>query len=108
MNLSPEASAVLEELAANPEMVSVSFFPMGMHSHLMADGRGGWNLKVHSTVQFPWEEEVVISSEDHLSTHDLLMRMEGLATLGNLHVELQAQALSSDLDAELEAFFNGK
>lgn len=104
--MSPEVAALLEELAADTQKASVTFFPLGMHTHLMSDGHGGWNLEVHSTIQFPWEEEVTISSEQSLTTEELVGRMSILAMLSDLQIETQASALSADLDAELEAFFN--
>ena len=44
--MNPEVAALLEELAADTQKASVTFFPMGIHTHLTSDGMGGWNLEV--------------------------------------------------------------
>ena len=49
--MNPEVAALLEELADDTQKASVTFFPMGIHTHLSSDGMGGWNLQVHSTVE---------------------------------------------------------
>lgn len=106
--MSPEVAALLEELAADTQKASVTFFPLGVHTHLMSDGMGGWNLEVHSTVQFPWEEEQTISAEEHLSTDELQGRMGLLVLMSDGMVSQQAEVAMSDLDAELEALLNGE
>ena len=108
--MNPAVEALLSELAADTEKVSVTFFPMGMHTHLMSDGLGGWNLQVHSTVQFPWEEEVIISDESNLTTDELVGRMGILAMIADGFVAQQAEAVmgTTDLDAELNALLNGE
>lgn len=106
--MNPEVAALLETLAADTRQVSVTFFPIGMHSHLMSDGMGGWNLQIHSTVEFPWEEEQVISNEEHLSTEELVGRMGIMAMLSDGFIAQQAEAAMADLDAELNALLNGE
>lgn len=106
--MNPEVAALLSELTEDTEKVGVTFFPIGMHTHLMSDGIGGWNLQVHSTVQFPWEEEVVVSDEKNLTTDELVGRMGILAMLSDGFIEQQAQAAMSGLDAELNALLNGE
>lgn len=106
--MNPEVAALLEELAANPQTASVTFFPLGLHTHLMSDGIGGWNLQVHSTVQFPGQEEEIISDETSLTTEELVGRMGILAMLSDGFVEQQAQAAMGDLDAELDRLLNGE
>lgn len=106
--MNPEVSALLEELATNTEVASVTFFPMGLHAHLMSDGMGGWNLQVHSTVQHEWEQEQVLSDEEHLSTDELLARMGMLTMVADGFISQQVDAGMSDLDAELNALLNGE
>lgn len=106
--MTPEVEALLSELSADPQKVSVTFFPLGMHTHLMSDGVGGWNLQVHSTVQFPWEEEQIISDESNLSTEELVGRMGILAMLSDGFIGQQAEAAMADIDAELNALLNGE
>ena len=106
--MNPEVAALLETLASDPRQASVTFFPMGMHTHLMSDGMGGWNLQVHSTVQFPWEQEEIISDESNLTTDELVGRMGILAMIADGFVEQQAQAAMGDLDAELDRLLNGE
>lgn len=106
--MTPEVEALLSELSADPQKVSVTFFPLGMHTHLMSDGVGGWNLQVHSTIQFPWEEEVIISDESNLTTDELVGRMGILAMISEGFIAQQAEAAMGDLDAELNALLNGE
>lgn len=106
--MNPEVAALLETLASDPRQASVTFFPIGMHTHLMSDGMGGWNLEVHSTVTSMEEQEVIISAEEHLTTDELVGRMGILAMLSDGFVEQQAQAAMGDLDAELNALLNGE
>lgn len=106
--MNPQVEALLAELAADTEKVSVTFFPIGLHTHLMSDAMGGWNLQVHSTVEFPWEEEQIISSEEHLTTDELVGRMGILAMISEGFIAQQAEAAMGDLDAELNALLNGE
>lgn len=106
--MNPEVAALLEELAADPQKASVTFFPLGIHTHLMSDGQGGWNLEVHSTVQFPWEEEQTISAEEHLTTDELQGRMGILVLMSEGMVAQTTEAAMADLDAELEALLGGE
>lgn len=108
--MNPEVAELLAELAADTQQASVTFFPMGVHTHLMSDGMGGWNLEVHSTVEFPWEEEQTITAEEHLSTEELVGRMGILAMIaeGFVAQQAEAEAAKSDLDAELERFLAGE
>ena len=60
--MNPEVAALLEELAADTQKASVTFFPMGIHTHLTSDGMGGWNLEVHSTVEDHATEQAEMTS----------------------------------------------
>ena len=106
--MNPQIAELLATLSADPSTASVTFFPIGMHTHLMSDGMGGWNLQVHSTVQFPWEEEQIISDEEHLNTEELVGRMGILAMMSEGFIGMQAEAAMSDLDAELDRLLNGE
>lgn len=107
--MNPEVTALLEELAADTQKASVTFFPMGLHTHLTSDGLGGWNLEVHSTVEdHTTEQEEIISHEEHLSTEELVGRMGILCMVADAFVDAQAATLVGDLDAELEALLNGE
>lgn len=106
MELSPAIAELLSTLEADPQTASVTFFPMGLHTHLMSDGMGGWNLQVHTSVPMDSDErEEVISDEEHLSTEELVFRMASLAALGEAWMDAMV-ADAGDLDEELEAFFN--
>ena len=104
--MNPEVVALLEELAADTNKASVTFFPMGLHTHLTSDGAGGWNLEVHSTVENPWEQEEMISHEEHMSTDALVFRMSMLAMIADTFLDAQMEDLTSGLDDELDSFFN--
>ena len=107
--MNPEVVALLEELAADTNKASVTFFPMGIHTHLSSDGMGGWNLEVHTTVEdHETEQEEIISHEEGMSTEALVFRMSMLAMIADTILDAQAQELAGDLDAELEAFFNSQ
>lgn len=107
--MNPEVAALLEELAADTRKASVTFFPMGLHTHLTSDGQGGWNLEVHTTVEdHETEQEETISAEEHLTTEELVFRMSMLAMIADSIIDAQVQAESDDLDAELAEFFNSQ
>ena len=106
--MNPEVAALLETLASDPRQASVTFFPIGLHTHLMSDGMGGWNLQVHTSVQSYEEEEVIISDEEHLTTDELVGRMSMLALMSEGFISQQAEAAMSGLDAELDALLNGE
>ena len=106
MELNPAVAELLSTLEADPETASVTFFPMGLHTHLMSDGMGGWNLQVHTSVEdHTTEQEQVLSDEEHLSTEELVFRMASLAALGEAWID-QMIASAGDIDEELEAFFS--
>lgn len=107
--MNPEVAALLEELAADTQKASVTFFPMGIHTHLSSDGMGGWNLQVHSTVEdHETQQEEIISAEEHLSTDELVGRMGILVMIAEGFMSQQVEALTAGLDAELEALLNGE
>lgn len=106
--MNPEVVALLEELAADPRKASVTFFPMGLHTHLTSDGEGGWNLETHTTVEdHETEVEETISHEEHLTTDELVFRMGMLAAIADSILDAQMQELMGDsFDAELEALLS--
>lgn len=106
--MNPEVAALLETLAADPQQASVTFFPIGLHTHLMSDGMGGWNLQVHSTVTSMEEQEEIISAEEHLTTDELVGRMGILAMISDGFISQQVESQMSSLDAELDALLNGE
>jgi hypothetical protein len=100
----PEVMSLLAELEADPNAVSLTFFPMGIHTHIMSDGQGGWNLEVHTTVENEGDMEAVISDDRNLPTEVLVTRMSMLALIANVYVDEQVQQFSADdADAELAA-----
>lgn len=107
--MNPEVAALLEELADDTRKASVTFFPMGIHTHLTSDGRGGWNLEVHSTVEdHETQQEEIISAEQSLSTEELVGRMGILAMIAEGYMSQAVADLTADLDAELNALLNGE
>jgi hypothetical protein len=107
MELSPAVAELLSTLEADPQTASVTFFPFGLHTHLMSDGMGGWNLEVHTSVPVDSEEpEEVISDEEHLSTEELVFRMSSLASLAEAWMDQMVADAGQDFDAELEALLN--
>lgn len=101
---SPEVMSLLAELEADPNAVSLTFFPMGIHTHIQSDGQGGWNLEVHTTVEQEGEMEAVISDDRNLPTEVLVTRMSMLALIANVYVDEQVSQFSAgDPDAELSA-----
>lgn len=106
--MNPEVAALLEELASDPQTASVTFFPLGVHTHLMSDGQGGWNLQVHSTPETPEEGEMVITDEHNLATVELLMRMSTLADMSEQYLSQMAEKAMRDIEAELEALLGGE
>lgn len=85
--MNPEVAALLEELAADTTVASVTFFPMGLHTHLMSDGQGGWNLEVHTTRMSEEDVEEVVTAEEHLTTDDLVFRMGTLALVAEMYID---------------------
>ena len=107
MELSPAVAELLTTLAADPETASVTFFPMGLHTHLMSDGMGGWNLEVHTTVEdHMTEQEQILSDEEHLSTEELVFRMGSLAALAEAWIDQMIAHAGEDFDSELAALLN--
>lgn len=105
-DLNPAVAALLSELEADPEQASVTFFPMGLHTHLMSDGQGGWNLEVHTTRMSDEDTEKVLSSDEHLPTEQLVFRMSMLAMIAEVYVDEQTAGFADDADAELAALLN--
>lgn len=102
----PAVEALLAELEADPNAASVTFFPMGLHTHLMSDGQGGWNLEVHTTRQFEEDEEQILDSAEHLPTEVLVTRMAMLTMIADVYVAEQANGFADDADAELAALLD--
>jgi hypothetical protein len=69
---------------------------------------GGWNLQVHTTPRSEDEPEQMVSDEEHLTTDELVFRMGTLSMIADTILADMAQQMASDLDAELEAFFNSQ
>lgn len=98
--MNPEVAALLEELAADTEKASVTFFPMGIHTHLSSDGEGGWNLQVHTTRTSEDDVEQVVTDDHHVSTEDLLFRMGTLTFIAEMFIDQQVQESNVADDAE--------
>lgn len=107
-DLHPAVAALLSELEADPTTASVTFFPMGIHTHLMSDGMGGWNLEVHTTRQSEEDVEEVVSSDEHLPTEQLVFRMSMLAMIAEVTLDEQTRGFADDADAELAALNDEK
>lgn len=104
--VNPAVEALLAELEADPNTASVTFFPMGLHTHMTSDGQGGWNLEVHTTRQFEEDEEQILDHAEHLPTEVLVTRMSMLAMIAEVYVDEQTRGFADDADVELAALLD--
>ena len=98
--MNPEVAALLEELAADTNKASVTFFPMGIHTHITSDGEGAWNLQVHTTRTSEDDVEEVVSDDKHVSTEELVHRMGVLSFIAEMFMDQMVEESHIGDDAE--------
>lgn len=73
---------VIVALKERPGEAAVTFFEnLGMHSHILYNPDSeSFDLEVHTTAVFPWDEEQVMVEEPGLSAEEVVIRLQILAT----------------------------